>query len=254
MRKNGETKEIVLSMAGYLVALIIVCQVLVLESYRTYVMLAGIGIWAAILWWKLKKERGKQKEQQKERAMQVIDLEPDYKKLFSQQLQLRVQEKLRMKFPGAVVDLCEKEIERLATVGKAVYVPIRKADDYCHMSISLKNSGDIQMNLFALVSLENAHETKVSEAVDMEVDVEQWYTQKGQMLLTELITNMNTRGYTELSISENGDVTVKENGRHVVKDRFLEIPPKKQWTKLKKLMSEEDVQVQVSGKQLNFAW
>ncbi len=254
MRKNGKTKEIVLSMVGYLVAMVIGCQVLVLEAYRTAVMVAVIVIWVAVLWWKLKKETGKQKEQQKERAMQIIDLEPDYKKLFFQQIQLRVQEKLRMKFPGAAVDLCEKELERLATLGKAVYVPIRKADDYCHMSITLKSSGDIQMNLFSLVSLENAHETKVSEVVDLEVDVEQWYSQKGQLLLTELITNMNTRGYTELSINENGDVTVKENGRNIVKDRFQEIPPKKQWTKLKKLMADEDVQVQVSGKQLNIAW
>ena len=254
MRKNGKTKEIVLSMVGYLIAMIIGCQVLVLEAYRTAVMAAVVVIWTAVLWWKLKKEAGKQKEQQKERAMQVIDLEPDYKKLFFQQIQLRVQEMLRMKFPGAAVDLCEKEIERLATFGKAVYVPIRKADDFCHMSIALKGNGDIQMNLFSLVSLENAHETKVSEAMDLEVDVEQWYTQKGQLLLTELITNMNTRGYSELSINENGDVTVKENGRNVVKDRFQEIPPKKQWTKLKKLMAEEDVQVQVSGKQLNIAW
>lgn len=254
MRKNWKPKESLLPMAGYLVAIIIVCYVLVLEAYRAYVMAAAICIWCAILWWRVKKEKEQQKALQKERTMQVFDLEPDYKKLFSQQIQFRVQEKLRMRFPGASVDLCEAEIERLATAGKAVYVPIRKADDYCHMSISLKNSGEIQMNLFALVSLEDTYEAKVFAPADMEVDVEQWYTQKGQQLLTELITNMNTRGYTELSISENGDVTVKENGRNVVKDHFREIPPKKQWSKLKKLMSDEDIQIQVSGKQLNFAW
>ena len=110
------------------------------------------------------------------------------------------------------------------------------------------------MNLFALVSLENAQVQTQSMPEENKVDVEQWYTQKGQQLLTELITNMNTRGYTELSISENGDVTVVENGRNVIKDRFQEIPPKKDWRKLKKLMLEEDIEVQVSRKQLSFAW
>ena len=133
-------------------------------------------------------------------------------------------------------------------------MPIKKADRYCHMSIELMCSGEIQMNLFALVSLENAQEPTQSIPEENKVDVEQWYTQKGQQLLTELITNMNTRGYTELSISENGDVTVVENGRNVIKDRFQEIPPKKDWRKLKKLMLEEDIEVQVSGKQLSFAW
>lgn len=40
----------------------------------------------------------------------------------------------------------------------------------------------------------------------------------------------------------------------MIKDRFQEIPPKKDWRKLKKLMLEEDIEVQVSGKQLSFAW
>lgn len=184
----------------------------------------------------------------------MIDLEPNYKKLFAQQIQLCVQEKLRKKFPDATVELGEKDLERLATFGKADCVPIKKADRYCHMSIELMCSGEIQMNLFALVSLENAQVQTQSMPEENKVDVEQWYTQKGQQLLTELITNMNTRGYTELSISENGDVTVVENGRNVIKDRFQEIPPKKDWRKLKKLMLEEDIEVQVSGKQLSFAW
>lgn len=81
-----------------------------------------------------------------------------------------------------------------------------------------------------------------------------WFTQKGQQLLTELITNMNSRGYSKLSINENGDVTVRENGRNVRKDHFHEIPPKESWARLRELMMDEDVQVQVSGRQLTFAW
>lgn len=251
MRKNEKRMEIIMSMAGMFVAALIAGIIFVPEPYRYGVLMVTAGIWAAIFCCKWIKER---KNRQKQCAMQVFDLEPDYKRLFSQQLQLRVQEKLRMKFPDATVDLCEKEIERVATLRKAVYVPIRKADNYCHISILLKNTGEIQMNLFSLVHLENICEAKSSVPAEPERDVEQWFTQKGQQLLTELITNMNGRGYTKLSISENGDVTVKENGRNVLKDHFQEIPPKKQWAKLKELMADEDVQVQVSGRQLTLAW
>ena len=85
-------------------------------------------------------------------------------------------------------------------------------------------------------------------------ELEQWYTQKGQQLLTELITNMNSRGYTKLQINEAGDVTVKENGRQVLKDRFSEIPPKEQWSKLKELMEDDELHIKVSSKQLTLAW
>ena len=62
---------------------------------------------------------------------------------------------------------------------------------------------------------------------DKKQDIEQWFTQKGQQLLTELITNMNSRGYSKLSINENGDVTVKENGRNVRKDLSMKFRQKR---------------------------
>lgn len=254
MQKNGKTKETIMTTTGTFIAAVIGCHVLVLESYRNYVLLAVTGIWLAVLWYKLRKIHSEQKEQKKEHTMQIIDLEPDYKNLFSQQLQLRVQEKLCTKFPGAVVELCEKEVERLATLGRAVYVPVRKADGFCHIGISLKGNGELQMNLFSLVDLDTVHTANSFVQEVPEQDVGQWFTQKGQQLLMELITNMNSRGYTELSISENGDVTVKENGRSVLKDHFQEIPAKKNWAQLKELMASEDVQVKVSGRKLTLAW
>lgn len=109
------------------------------------------------------------------------------------------------------------------------------------------------MIMFSLVSFESIQGTK-NLMENEEQNIEQWFTQKGQQLLTELITNMNSRGYSKLSINENGDVTVRENGRNVRKDHFHEIPPKESWARLRELMMDEDVQVQVSGRQLTFAW
>lgn len=254
MRKNGKTKEQLRKIVGVWLAWVIGCYIFIPEGYRGYLLVAVSLLCITAFAWEMQMQQGRQKRRLPKQKVQMIDLEPNYKKLFVQQIQLCVQEKLRKKFPDATVELGEKELERLATFGKVGYVPIKKADRYCHMSIELMCSGEIQMNLFALVSLENAQAQTQSMPEGNKVDVEQWYTQKGQQLLTELITNMNTRGYTELSISENGDVTVVENGRNVIKDRFQEIPPKKDWRKLKKLMLEEDIEVQVSGKQLSFAW
>ena len=82
--------------------------------------------------------------------MQIVDLEPDYKNLFAQQLQLRIQEKLRMKFPEATAALGEKEIMCIAERKKAAYIPIQQAGEYCHISIMLSEMGEIHMNLFPL--------------------------------------------------------------------------------------------------------
>ena len=188
--------------------------------------------------------------------MQIINLEPDFKKLYTQQVQHRVQERLRSKFPGATVDLCDTEILRIMMTGKMGYAPIKKADTYSHLGVCIGRNGELQMNLFSLVNLENISEEPVIFPVvkDDEQEVKDWYSQKGQQLLTELITQMHGRGYSKLSIKENGDVMVEENGRSVLKDRFSEIPPKTQWKALKTLLEEDDVQVQMSGRRLTLVW
>ena len=253
MKMNEKVKKMAFSMAGTLVAALVLCAVIIPTAYRSYAMMGVTVLWSAVLYLRIQRNK---KQQPKHHTMQTIDLEPDYKRLFTQQIQLRTQEKLRSKFPGATFDLCDTEIEQIAAMGKAVYVPIKKADDYCHMSISMKNNGDIQLTLFSLVNLDNIRQDAIKQLTDVnhQPDVEQWYTQKGQQLLTELITNMNSRGYTKLYINEAGDVTVKENGRSVLKDRFSEIPPKEQWGRLKELMAEDEVDVQVSPRRLTVAW
>lgn len=203
------------------------------------------------LYRKLKKEQSQGK---KEHAMQIIDLEPDYKALYAQQVLRRIQERVHSTFPDANVEICEKDILRIVSTGKSVYVPIKSAGHYSHISVGFRSDGEIQMNLFSLVNFDHLQkEEKIAES-EPTFEIDQWYSQRGQQMLTELITNMNSRGYTKLSINESGDVTVKENGRSVLKDHFKEIPPKEQWGRLKELMAEDEVAIQVSGKRLTVAW
>lgn len=206
-----------------------------------------------IVYWLRKEQRAMKKEKPK---MQVIDIGPDYKKLFVQQTYYRIQEKMRTKFPNVSVEISESELYKIACEGKTIYAPIDQAEHYTHLSVALAKNGDLVMNLFSLVNLDMVHQTmdQLQQAVEEETQVEQWFERKGQQLLTELLTNMNARGYSKISINEEGDVMVREDGRNCVKDYFKEIPPKKDWQKLKELMSKDGVNVQVSARYLKFAW
>ena len=188
--------------------------------------------------------------------MQVIDVGPDYKKLFVQQTYYRIQEKMRTKFPNVSVEISESELYKIACEGKTIYAAIDQAEHYTHLSVTLAKNGDLNMNLFSLVNLDMIHQTtdQIQQVIEEDTQVEQWFERKGQQLLTELLTNMNARGYSKISINEEGDVMVREDGRNCVKDYFKEIPPKKDWQKLKELMSKDGVNVQVSARYLKFAW
>ena len=51
------------------------------------------------------------------------------------------------------------------------------------------------MKLFSLVNFESIQGTK-NLMENEEQNIEQWFTQKGQQLLTELITIMKSRGFS----------------------------------------------------------
>ena len=224
---------------------------------KVYLKVAfGSSLLLAILfiaYWFRKEQRSMIKEKPK---MQVIDVGPDYKKLFVQQTYYRIQEKMRTKFPNVSVEISESELYKIACEGKTIYAAIDQAEHYTHLSVALAKNGDLIMNLFSLVNLDMIHQTtdQIQQVIEEDTQVEQWFERKGQQLLTELLTNMNARGYSKISINEEGDVMVREDGRNCVKDYFKEIPHKKDWQKLKELMSKDGVNVKVSARYLKFAW
>ena len=251
---NEMMKEFMKKVVMVLVTVWIFMAIIVPKEYLKAAF--GISFLLGVLfvaYWLRKEQRSMKKEKPK---MQVIDVGPDYKKLFVQQTYYRIQEKMRTKFPNVSVEISESELYKIACEGKTIYATIDQAEHYTHLSVALAKNGDLIMNLFSLVNLDMIHQTtdQIQQVIEEDTQVEQWFERKGQQLLTELLTNMNARGYSKISINEEGDVMVREDGRNCVKDYFKEIPPKKDWQKLKELMSKDGVNVQVSARYLKFAW
>lgn len=167
---------------------------------KAYLKVAfGSSLLLAILfvaYWLIKEQQSMKKEKPK---MQVIDIGPDYKKLFVQQTYYRIQEKMRTKFPNVSVEISESELYKIACEGKTIYAAIDQAEHYTHLSVALAKNGDLIMNLFSLVNLDMIHQTtdQIQQEIEEDTQVEQWFERKGQQLLTELLTNMNARGYIE---------------------------------------------------------
>ena len=249
MMREFMKKAVMVFVTIWILMAIIVPKVYLKVAFGSSLLLAILFV----AYWLRKEQQVMKKEKPK---MQVIDVGPDYKKLFVQQTYYRIQEKLRTKFPNVSVEISESELYKIACEGKTIYAAIDQAEHYTHLSVALAKNGDLIMNLFSLVNLDMIHQTtdQIQQVIEEDTQVEQWFERKGQQLLTELLTNMNARGYSKISINEEGDVMVREDGRNCVKDYFKEIPPKKDWQKLKELMSKDGVNVQVSARYLKFAW
>lgn len=251
VEKNKKRRKDVFTLTGTAIGILIACVVFVPQEHRKYALFLVAAMGMAAVYFHVHEKKQKTLEK---RMMQIVDIEPDYKQLFVQQTMLRINEKLHWKFPAADIEICDADILRMARTQQTICVAVKKAENFSHLNISLLPNGVIKMNLFSLVNFEAIGTIKAEKSLPEDDDVEHWYRNEGQRLLTELVTNMNSRGFSKLSIRENGDVLVEESGENVVKDYFPEIPPKKQWAKLKKLMSSSDIQVQTSGKLLTFTW
>lgn len=181
----------------------------------------------------------------------TINLEPDYKKLFAKQLSLRLQEKIESKFKNAKIEINDNDAIVLARFKKNICIPISGIDEFNNITVSLSENGDFNIKLFSVVDFDNDNKTEENIS---EEETERWYEESGQELLTKIITEMNQKGFSTLSIDENGDVIVKENGKYVVKEHFSDFPTKNKWHKLKKLMSDSGIKIRMNNNKLTFIW
>lgn len=247
--------------AGVLVTMLILCEIILPSSWK--MSARGISLMSSILYFlylnrkaiavRWSKKTGKK---QPRKNATLVQLEPDYKKLFVQQAALRIQEKMQQKFAGGKICLCEADIIRLPYLKRPLCVAIEGVDGFSHMNISMTEDGMFRMSLFTLVdfdTISDAESEKQEHTLD-NTQMERWYTLKGQHLLTELVTEMNQQGFSRLSIQENGDVVVQENGKYVVKDHVLDFPPKKNWLDLKKMMMDTGIKVRINEKKMTFMW
>ena len=185
--------------AGVLVTMLILCEIILPSSWK--MAARGISLVSSILYFlylnrKAIAVRWSKKAGKKQPRKNV------------QQAALRIQEKMQQKFAGGKICLCEADIIRLAYLKRPLCVAIEGVDGFSHMNISMTEDGMFRMSLFTLVDFDTISDDqseKQEHTLD-EVQMERWYTLKGQHLLTELVTEMNQQGFSRLSIQENGDV------------------------------------------------
>ena len=101
---------------------------------------------------------------------------------------------------------------------------------------------------------EDSHEpediTDEPEDTPSENEAETWYQMIGKTILTDAITDLNTRGYKQLSINENGNILISG----VVCDTVDSFPELSLWNRLTELMKEDGLNAFVAGNEISVSW
>ena len=101
---------------------------------------------------------------------------------------------------------------------------------------------------------EDRHEpediTDETEDTPSENEAETWYQMIGKTILTDAITDLNTRGYKQLSINENGDILISG----AVCDTVDSFPEQSLWNRLTDLMKEDGLNAFVADNEISVSW
>lgn len=101
---------------------------------------------------------------------------------------------------------------------------------------------------------EDSHEpediTDEPEDTATENEAETWYHMIGKTILTDAITDLNTRGYKQLTINENGEILISGTMCDTV-DSF---PKRPLWQRLTELLKDDGLNAFVADNEISVSW
>ena len=86
------------------------------------------------------------------------------------------------------------------------------------------------------------------------VDPQIWYEKKGRVVLENLITDLNSRGHSSLTITENGEVLIEQADCKVKQATLENMPDKMYWTRLSKVFQSEGLATDITEDSMVLSW
>lgn len=172
-------------------------------------------------------------------------------------LNCRISDKLKSAFPEATWNWDCDQPENLALVGGTGRISLHQAGEYTHAEITVDQFARIDFKMLRMVDLNallGEPDKKSSQEEPVTTDAAAWFDLVGRQQLTSIITELNTRGHSKLTIAENGDVFVVEDDAPVKQDTLNNLPGKNFWQDLVQLIADTGAKAKVDGEQLRVSW
>lgn len=194
---------------------------------------------------------------------------PDQKAAFSeaelaqilQHIRLRITDKLKSAYAEATWQWDKEPDLHDILAGKTFRILVENMESYTHADISFDRFGRIHvepMTIGAFLLAENKADADDADTPAPEepavVDVRVWYELIGQKILTEQITELHAKGHSKLTIMENGDITVKNQKKDILKATLDSFPAPNYWQELVSILAEDQLTARITGNSLQVSW
>ena len=152
----------------------------------------------------------------------------------------RITAMLHAAYPNARWEWLADKPSRFAVEGGTARIRVSGIPDFDYADVKLAQKANLDCSLVKLAPLvAGASDTQPPNRQPVNPRV--WFETRGRAVLEALVTDLNSRGHSSLTVQENGEVFVqaKENEAEPAKETFLDCPEKVYWPQLVKVWEEE---------------
>ena len=189
----------------------------------------------------------------------------DMETLLIRQISYQVTDKIKAAFPDASWEYTRPVKAESLLNCDIIRIRTFHTGDYNFADISLDRYGHLKLFMMTITDFtpspgrmnpdnpmpgnpENPAEPPVH------VDPESWYSLIGKPLLTELIGDLQARGYQKLFINEAGEIFIYANNTPEIKDTFQHFPPRDYWAALMEIFTRDELKAAETNDTLEVSW
>jgi len=170
----------------------------------------------------------------------------------------RISAYLQAVYPKVTWEWCEKHPEKLIQHGGMGRIRIYGVEDFDHADISVDQKANISCNMVKIVPLSKAGQPGTEEnnlpPNQQPVDPQVWYEIQGRKVLETLMADLNSRGHSSLTLSEDGDVCVEQGEEATVQEHLSGFPAKVYWPRLVQVFERNGLAAEITAKGVQVSW
>lgn len=256
--------------AAIAVAMAPVCA----ASWPTWLFLCGMVLLCALtaaIFWCLHTIRGKahgshcpeeippSKGPAPDAPLQVSEAEDETTEtLLLRHVNHRISAYLKTVWPDVKWEWCTDRPERLALTGGFGRIRIIGIPDFTYADILMDQQANITCDLIKIFPLD-ANTPEKSRQGEASSDKgtsnpQIWYELHGRKILEPLVTDLNSRGFHQLTLCEDGTAYVEEGKKKVTKGHFDYFPKKPAWTGLVQVLESNGLAAKITANGILISW
>ena len=177
--------------------------------------------------------------------------------LLMRHVNLRITGYIRSIYQKATWEWCEKNPENLILNGGIGRIRVHGIEEYDHADIKVDKLGEISCSMLKTVPLDILNGSDTAEDTlppnKQPVNTQIWFELQGRTILENAIADLNSRGYSTLTIREDGDVLIHQDD-DLAHDHLSGFPAKVYWPQLVKVFQGEGMAAEIIPNGIQVTW